>query len=82
VTPIKVGDRVAYTRKFCRNIGAYTGTIPFARGTVENIQGTIARNDDMLIATVSWEGAAANECPIFSNAYNLIREDELHLEPS
>ena len=37
--PLVVGQRVAYSARFCQSIGAYCGDIPHARGTVASIQG-------------------------------------------
>lgn len=34
---LEVGDYVAFTAKFCRNIGAQTGDIPFMRGHIKDI---------------------------------------------
>jgi hypothetical protein len=49
---IKAGDKVKYARDFCRSIGAYTGDIPFARGTVQRIE----RWDSGLeVAVVRWD---------------------------
>ena len=43
-----IGDRVCYRASFLRSIGAFTGDIAFARGTIIAIKGDIIR--------VQWEG--------------------------
>jgi hypothetical protein len=79
MTPVKVGDRVAYTREFCRNTGQRTGDVPFARGVVQAMDG----DPSFSIASVRWEGAGVyGEYLARINAKNLIRADELHLEPA
>ena len=50
MSKISVGDRVKYSAKFLRSIGAYTGELPFAKGTVREIShwGTLT------VARVEW----------------------------
>jgi len=52
-TTINVGDRVAYRVAFLRQIGATTGDIPFMRGTVERMGGTLGSRQ---LAVVQWDG--------------------------
>lgn len=37
--PIAAGDRVRYSSTFCRQVGAATGWLPQARGTVTHLWG-------------------------------------------
>lgn len=47
---ISVGDRVCYSRTFCRSTGQMTGDIPHARGIVTNL---IPLGDNYL-AEINW----------------------------
>jgi len=49
-TPLKVGDRVRYSSQFCRNIGAYSGFTPQARGMIVNLWGR-----DSEYAEILWD---------------------------
>jgi hypothetical protein len=75
---ITVGTRVMYARTFLRSISAFTGVMPFARGTVTEIEREIA--------TISWDDESALDAedgyllPRRVNVANLVREDRLHLE--
>lgn len=76
--PIEVGTRVMYARTFLRSISAFTGVMPFARGTVTAL--------DREIVSVSWDDECALDAedgymlPPRVNVANLVREDQLHLE--
>lgn len=48
---MKVGDRVRYSSSFCQSIGAFTGDIPFARGT---ITGMFDIGKNLTMAEVDW----------------------------
>jgi hypothetical protein len=48
---IQVGDQVKYSVKFLRSIGAYTGTMPFSKGHVKEIN---KLGKDLSIATIEW----------------------------
>lgn len=47
---ISIGDKVCYSRQFCRSTGQMTGDIPFARGIVTNL---IPLGDNFL-AEIDW----------------------------
>lgn len=61
---INVGDKVAFSAAFCRNIGAQTGEVPAMRGTVVEVF-QVAKST---IATVDWQNG---EPPTRTNANNL-----------
>lgn len=44
---LQIGDRVAFSRKFCQSTGQLTGDTPHARGRIAGL-----RHD---IATIDWE---------------------------
>lgn len=50
-SPIRVGDNVAYSKRFLRSIGCHTGDMPAARGTVTAVQ----RIGELLIADIDWD---------------------------
>jgi hypothetical protein len=50
--PIKVGDRVAYSKRFLQSTGQYTGDVPHARGTVTALQPV---GKDMTLAEITWD---------------------------
>lgn len=47
---IKIGDKVAYSRNFCRSIGALTGDLPRDRGIVKNLKSL----GELTIAVIEW----------------------------
>ena len=49
--PIKIGDKVAYSKAFLKSIGAHTGDLPFARGTVTGI---VELSKDLHLAEIDW----------------------------
>ena len=65
---LTVGSRVKYRATFCRSIGAYTGAIPFARGTI------VAPDFETMphIVSVRWDNDYAREVPQRVNVNNLI----------
>jgi hypothetical protein len=75
---IQVDDWVVYSRKFCQSIGAYTGDIPFAVGLVLDIQPLGKDPNSTVLATVDWGDGRE---PTKVNVANLIKRDEIHLEP-
>ncbi len=50
MTSIKVGDRVQYSTDWLRSTCTYTGDIPFARGTVIDVDPRFGGG----LATVDW----------------------------
>ncbi len=60
-----IGDKVKYTREFCRSIGALTGYIPHARGVVVDIT---AFKSGLTLVNVLWDNS--NQ-PIRVNIDNL-----------
>lgn len=51
-TKFAVGDRVRYSSQFCRNIGAYSGFTPHARGVITGFWGK-----DQDFANILWDFA-------------------------
>jgi hypothetical protein len=49
-SPIQVGDKVCYSKRFLQSTGQYTGDIPFARGVVQEL---IPFGETML-AVIDW----------------------------
>lgn len=47
---IRPGDRVRYASKYCRQVGAVTGWLPQARGTVTRLWGHGDR-----LAVIRWD---------------------------
>jgi hypothetical protein len=68
--PIVVGDKVKYTTKFLRSIGAYTGPMGHARGIVTDVSPMGGPGSSML-ATIDWHDGG--ELPERVNVYNLIQ---------
>lgn len=56
---IETGDKVAFSANFLRSIGAITGPMGFARGTVESIKNL----GPLSIATVNWYKGADDVSP-------------------
>jgi hypothetical protein len=65
---IAVGDKVAFSANFLRSIGARTGPMGFARGTVESIK----KMGPLDIATVNW-GKWTDDASPRVNIKNLAR---------
>jgi hypothetical protein len=75
IMKLNAGDRVAFKASFCRNTGRYTGFIPFARGTITEIEGPLAY--------IEFEGNhSGGPCTMDVLLSNLVREDRIHLEPA
>ena len=68
---IDVGVRVAFNRQFLHDTGLHTGWAPFARGVV------VSTVEDPLIA-VRWDDRSGIT---YAHRANLVREDQIHLEP-
>lgn len=66
-TPIAVGDGVQYKAAFLRSIGEITGPMPFAKGTVTEIN---QYGKTLTIATIDW---GDDEIPPRVNVNNLKR---------
>jgi hypothetical protein len=66
--PLAVGDKVAYSADFLRSVGAYTGPLGTARGTITKLE-PFSRGAIML-ATVDWHNP---EIPPKVNVKNLQR---------
>lgn len=64
---IAVGDRVQYKAAFLRSISAFTGPLPFAKGTVTEIN---KLGSSLTIATIDW---GDDEIPPRVNVANLKR---------
>lgn len=47
---VQVGDSVAYSARFLRNIGCHTGDMPQARGTVTGLE----RMGEITLAVIDW----------------------------
>jgi hypothetical protein len=47
-----IGDRVRYSATFLRSIGCYSGTLPFARGTITAVKNY---SKSFAIATIDWQ---------------------------
>jgi hypothetical protein len=65
--PIAVGDRVQYKAAFLRSISEFTGPLPFAKGTVTEIN---KLGSSLTIATIDW---GDDEIPPRVNVANLKR---------
>jgi hypothetical protein len=65
--PLRVGDPVAYSRSFLRSIGAVSGDMPHARGTVK---GLVPLGRELTLAQVQWDRASM---PARVNVKNLCR---------
>ena len=61
-----IGDRIRYSSKFCRLIGAHTGWTPQARGVITKLRGELA--------TIQWDFAGPDGRFIgAANVHNLQR---------
>ena len=49
---VKVGDKVAYSRRFLRSISCFTGDMPQARGKVTGLK---TLSEDVVLAEVEWD---------------------------
>lgn len=71
---MKFGDRVAYSRKFLKSVGAYTGALPFARGTVKAIEEV----GSMTLARIHWD--ISEGVPERVNVANLVLVEDIPFE--
>ena len=68
IPDIKVGDKVRYTGKFLRSIGAYTGPLGQGKGIVKKLEPLGRGSDLTYIATIDWNNP---EIPEKVNIKNL-----------
>lgn len=66
LSPIAVGDKVAYSKQFLQSTGQHTGPVPFARGTVKELKPL----GETTLAKIEWD---CPECPETVNVRNLSR---------
>ncbi len=71
--PLQVGDRVQYSRAWCRNTGNNTGELPFAIGRITKIVDL----GSMKLAHIKWDGAYGEVCPEKVAIANLNRIGDL-----
>ena len=64
--PIKVGDRVCYSRRFLQSISCFTGDMPQGRGTVTELK----QIGQTTLAVIDWHGM---DLPEKVNTANLSR---------
>lgn len=50
--PIRVGDRIGYSKAFLQSTGQYTGDVPLARGEVT---GLTTLGKDTTLAVIAWD---------------------------
>lgn len=62
-----VGDRVQYRAAWLRSVGAFTGPLPFAKGTITKITGTPGGS---MLASITWSGYT-EELAAKVNTFNL-----------
>lgn len=67
-TYIAPGDRVRYQKEFLRSIGAYSGPLPVAQGTVVSTKSLV---HSTTIAVVHWDNNHRAEVPVRVNTANL-----------
>ena len=63
--PIKVGDKVAYSKAFLQSTGSYAGDIPHARGEVT----ALFSLGEVTLAEIAWD---TPEMPARVNVKNLV----------
>lgn len=68
IQPIKVGDQVAYSKRFLQSIGTYTGDMPQAKGKVTALESI---GKELTLAEIVWEGEA--DLPQRVNVKNLCK---------
>jgi hypothetical protein len=68
-SPVKVGDKVMYSRQWLRSTGQHTGEICFAKGTVKELKAI----GEVTLAVIDWGGA---DLPEKVNVMNLARVTE------
>ncbi len=65
IQPIKVGDKVAYSKAYLQSTGSYTGDIPHARGEVT----ALIPLGETTLAEIAWDRP---EMPARVNVKNLV----------
>ncbi len=55
---MQVGDKVAYSAKWLRSVGIFTGPLPFARGEVVALE---KLSTETTLAQVKWDRAGVPE---------------------
>lgn len=59
-TNLSVGNRVRYSREFCRNTGQMTGWTPFAKGTIVELK----KLGESTLACIQWDKPEVSDKPI------------------
>lgn len=72
---MNVGDRVKYSRAFLRSIGAISGAMPFAKGTITALDSFGGSFD---LVSITWDGG--EDLPGRVNVKNLVLVSRIHLE--
>jgi hypothetical protein len=62
--PLAPGDRVQYATRWLRSIGAYTGDLPFARGTVAAVED---HGHGFVLVRVDWTRGAGSPRVLAAN---------------
>jgi hypothetical protein len=73
---LKVGDRVAFSRKYLQSIACHTGTLCFVRGKVK-LRFLLSGTSDEYMIEADWEDGVKRS---FVNEKNLVREDRIPFE--
>jgi hypothetical protein len=73
IQPIKVGDKVAYSKTFLQSTGSYIGDIPFARGEVT----ALISLGETTLAEIAWDNA---DMPSRVNLKNLVTVQRIAFE--
>jgi hypothetical protein len=71
---IEVGDRVRYSVRFLRSIGAYTGVLPFAQGIVVEM---LPLSRETTLARIQWD---RSDIPDKVNTANLVQVGQTELD--
>jgi hypothetical protein len=69
--PVKVGDRVAYSKGFLRSTGQYTGDMPAAKGIVTAL---VPLGTETTLAEIEWDKP---DLPARVNVKNLCRVNSI-----
>jgi hypothetical protein len=72
--PIKVGDTVAYSKRFLQSIACYTGDMPRGRGKVT----ALVPVGPVTLAQIEWD---LPDLPERVNVKNLCRANEIAFDP-
>ena len=71
--PIKVGDKVAYSKTFLKSTGSFAGDIPHARGQVT----ALVSLDEVTLAEIDWDKP---DMPERVNVKNLVTVKRIAFE--